>query len=56
MSRAESGRVPIEREPINLARLVNRIVEAERQRRPDRRFLVTAPAGLPLIEAEAKAS
>ena len=53
LSRAESGRVPIEREPINLARLVERIVEAERQRRPDRLFLVTAPAGLPLIEAEA---
>ena len=53
LSRAESGRVPIEREPTNLHRLVKRIVEAERQRRPDRRFVVTAPAGLPLIEAEA---
>ena len=53
LSRAESGRVPIEREPINLHRLVERIVEAERQRRPDRAFLVAAPPGLPLIEAEA---
>ncbi len=53
LSRAESGRVEIESEPINLSRLVTHIVEAEAQRRLDRTFLVSAPAGLPLIEAEA---
>ncbi|HEX2756798.1 MAG TPA: histidine kinase dimerization/phospho-acceptor domain-containing protein, partial [Candidatus Limnocylindrales bacterium] len=53
LSRAESGRVEIEPEPINLTRLVGHIVEAEGQRQPDRSFLLTAPAGLPLIEAEA---
>ncbi|HLO34541.1 MAG TPA: ATP-binding protein, partial [Candidatus Deferrimicrobium sp.] len=53
LSRAESGRVEIEPEPINLARLVGHIVEAEQQRRPDRQFVISAPAGLPLIEAEA---
>jgi signal transduction histidine kinase len=53
LSRAESGRVSIEPEPINLARLVGHIVEAEAQRQPERRFLVSAPADLPLIEAEA---
>ena len=53
LSRAESGRVEIESEPINLARLVGHIVEAEAQRLPDREFVVVAPAGLPLIEAEA---
>ncbi len=52
LSRAESGRVPTEPEPINLARLVNRICDAEAQRHPDRTFLVESPAGLPLIEAE----
>ena len=35
-----------------MTRLVRRIVDAEAQRLPDRRFLVSAPAGLPLIEAE----
>jgi len=53
LSRAESGAVAIEPEPINLARLVGHIVEAEQQRRPDRHFVVTAPGYLPLIEAEA---
>src|SRR5439155_2185103 len=52
LSRAEGGRVAIEAEPINMTRLVRRIVDAEAQRLPDRRFLVSAPAGLPLIEAE----
>jgi signal transduction histidine kinase len=52
LSRAESGRVEIEPEPINLARLVGHIVEAETQRRPDRRFIISAPTRLPLIEAE----
>jgi signal transduction histidine kinase len=53
LSRAEGGRVEIEPEPINLARLVGRIVEAETLRVPDRSFVISAPAGLPLIEAEA---
>jgi signal transduction histidine kinase len=52
LSRAEGGRVAIESEPINMSRLVHRIVDAEAQRLPDRRFLVSAPSGLPLIEAE----
>ncbi len=52
LSRAEGGRVAIETEPINMSRLVGRIVDAEAQRLPDRSFLVSAPAGLPLIEAE----
>jgi signal transduction histidine kinase len=52
LSRAESGRVEIEPEPINLVRLVGHIVEAETQRRPDRRFIISAPTRLPLIEAE----
>jgi signal transduction histidine kinase len=53
LSRAQSGRVELEREPINLARLVTRIVAAEEQRHPDRRFVISAPKGLGLIEAEA---
>ena len=52
LSRAEAGRVAIEVEPINMSRLIRRIVDAEAQRLPDRRFLVSAPSGLPLIEAE----
>lgn len=52
LSRAESGRVDFEPEPINLGRLVQRIVEAEAERRPDRRFEVRQPPGLALIEAE----
>jgi K+-sensing histidine kinase KdpD len=52
LSRAESGRVAIEPEPINLVRLIGRIVEAEGQRLPDRRFLLSAAPELPLIEAE----
>ena len=53
LSRAESGRVAIEPEPINLGRLIRHIVEAEGQRRPDRTITVTASPALPLIEAEA---
>jgi signal transduction histidine kinase len=45
--------VAIEPEPINLARLVGHIVDAETLRVPDRRFMISAPTGLPLIEAEA---
>ena len=52
LSRAESGRVEFEAEPISLGRLVQRIVEAEADRRPDRRFEVRQAPGLALIEAE----
>ncbi len=52
LSRAESGRVQVETEPINLSRLVTHIVDTEAQRHPGREFLVSAPAGLPLIDAE----
>jgi signal transduction histidine kinase len=52
LSRAESGRVEFEAEPISLGRLAQRIVEAEAERRPDRRFDVRLPPGLALIEAE----
>jgi len=52
LSRAESGRVQIEAEPINLGRLAARLVEAERQRQPDRSYLLKVPPDLPLIEAE----
>jgi K+-sensing histidine kinase KdpD len=52
LSRAERGRVDIEAEPINLSRLVSRIIDGEVQRRPDRQFVVSAPLDLPLIEAE----
>jgi K+-sensing histidine kinase KdpD len=53
LSRAERGHVEIEAEPVNVARLVSHIVDAESQRLPDRRFLLSAPAGMPLITAEA---
>jgi len=52
LSRAESGRVEFEAEPISVGRLVQRIVDAEAERRPDRRFEVRQPPGLALIEAE----
>ncbi|MEA2518928.1 MAG: two-component system, OmpR family, sensor histidine kinase KdpD [Chloroflexota bacterium] len=52
LSRAERGRVDIDAEPINLGRLVTRIIDGEAQRRPDREFLVSVPADLALIEAE----
>jgi two-component system sensor histidine kinase KdpD len=52
LSRAERGAMETEAEPINLARLVGPIVDAEAQRHPDRTFIVRVPSGLPLIEAE----
>jgi signal transduction histidine kinase len=52
LSRAEGGRVDFEAEPINLGRLAQRIVEAEAERRPDRRYEIRKPPGLALIEAE----
>ena len=53
LSRAEAGRVELEREPINLSRLVARIVSAEGERHPGRTISISGPARLPLIEAEA---
>jgi signal transduction histidine kinase len=52
LSRAEGGRVDFEAEPISLGRLVQRIVETEAERRPDRRFEARQPQRLALIEAE----
>jgi signal transduction histidine kinase len=52
LSRAEGGRVEFDAEPISLGRVAERIVEAEAERRPDRRFEVRLPVGLALIEAE----
>jgi K+-sensing histidine kinase KdpD len=53
LSRAESGRVAIEGEPLSLPRLIGHIVDAERQRQPDREFVVRMPPDLPMVEAEA---
>ena len=52
LSRAEGGRVQYEAEPISLGRLVQRIVEAEAERRPERVFEIRQPPGMALIEAE----
>ena len=38
LSRVEAGRVPIDPEPINLARLVRHIVETERDRHPNHEY------------------
>ena len=38
LSRVEGGRVPIDPEPINLARLVRHIVETERDRHPNHQY------------------
>ena len=52
LSRAESGRVALESEPVSLGRLVRRIVEAERQRHRDREIVARIRPDLPLIEGE----
>jgi signal transduction histidine kinase len=52
LSRAEGGRVDFQAEPISLGRLVQRIVETEAERRPERRFEIRQPPRLALIEAE----
>jgi signal transduction histidine kinase len=52
LSRAEGGRLEFEAEPISVGRLVQRIVEAEAERHPDREFLIRPSPGLALIEAE----
>jgi K+-sensing histidine kinase KdpD len=52
LSRAESGRVAVEGEPVSLPRLIGHIVDAEQQRQPGREFVVRMPPDLPMIEAE----
>jgi signal transduction histidine kinase len=52
LSRSEGGRLEFEAEPISVGRLVQRIVEAEAERHPDREFLIRPSPGLALIEAE----
>ena len=52
LSRAEAGRVEIDVEPVNLGRVVRRIVEGEAQRRPERALVLEVDDGLPLTEAE----
>ena len=52
LSRAEGGRVDFEAEPINLGRLLTRIISGEKQRRPERVLVLSVPPDLPLIEAE----
>jgi signal transduction histidine kinase len=52
LSQAEGGRVEVETEPISLGRLADRIVDAEAERQPDRKFELRLPPRLALIEAE----
>jgi K+-sensing histidine kinase KdpD len=52
LSRAEGGNVSIETEPINLARLVNRIATTERERHPSREYAFSAPPELQLVAGE----
>jgi len=53
LSRAERGRVQVDPEPINLARLVRRIADAESERHPNRRYAFRAPPDLQLVSGEA---
>ena len=52
LSRAERGRVEIAHEPILLGHVVQRAVQAEQARWPDRRFRVDSPGGLPAVAGE----
>jgi K+-sensing histidine kinase KdpD len=52
LSRVEQGRVRVEAEPINLARIVRRIADVERERHPGRRYAFKSPVDLPLAAAE----
>lgn len=52
LSRAERGRVEIDAEPVSLIRVVRRIVDAEAERHPSRRYVFRASRDLPLIAAE----
>jgi signal transduction histidine kinase len=52
LSRAERGRVQVEPEPINLARLVRHIVDVESERHLNRRYAFRAPTELQLVSGE----
>jgi K+-sensing histidine kinase KdpD len=53
LSRAERGRVQVESEPINIARLVRHITDVESERHLNRRYAFRAPAELQLVSGEA---
>jgi signal transduction histidine kinase len=52
LSRAEVGRVEIADEPLNLRRLIGRVVDVEAGRLPDRRFELEINGELPLVGGE----
>ena len=52
LSRAEAGRVEIADEPLNLRRLLGRVVDVEAARLPDRRFELEIDGELPLVAGE----
>jgi signal transduction histidine kinase len=52
LSRAEGGRVEIADEPLNLSRLLARVVETEAGRLPDRHFELEIDGELPLVGGE----
>ena len=52
LSRAERGQVDLAAEPVNLARLLDSILDGERQRRPDRELHASVASDLPLVNAE----
>jgi signal transduction histidine kinase len=52
LSRAESGRVEMAREPILVGHIARRATEAEAQRWPARRFVIESPTGLPTVLGE----
>jgi K+-sensing histidine kinase KdpD len=52
LSRAEGGRVEIADEPLNLRRLLGRVVDIEASRLPDRRFELEIDGQLPLVGGE----
>ncbi len=52
LSRVEGGRVQIDAEPINVARVVRHIVETESDRHPDHEYVFRAPPELQLAAAE----
>jgi K+-sensing histidine kinase KdpD len=52
LSRAEAGRVEIADEPLNLRRLLRRVIDVEAGRLPDRRFELEIDGDLPLVGGE----
>lgn len=52
LSRAEGGRVVLDREPILLRHVVRRVVSGEGARWPDRTFTIAVSPDLPLVVAE----